>query len=226
MALGRKDIIQLIALINSNYPANKYEPTEMMVDMWLATLGHYNMETLKLAVFRTISTCKFPPTVSDINNALKELFLIGLPSSGEAWELVMKQIGNDGYKTMYAPYKYANDNGYGYMTRLVELCETEEAAKKLAGEKGTVSPVLVRVMNFYDKNSLVAKAVELMGGLENIETSDNMDITRTQFFKTYNELRDRAADLYITPEAMKKKAVQIVLEEMQERAKMLEGEVV
>lgn len=84
----KKEIIQLIALINTAFPNNKYQVTEQMVDMWYAMLGHYDLSTLKVALYKTLETCKFPPAIADIRAALRALVEQGLESAGEAWAAV------------------------------------------------------------------------------------------------------------------------------------------
>lgn len=78
---------QIIGTLNLAYPTTKYETTEQMIDLWIGLLGHYEIETLKLAVLQTISKSKFPPTIADINDGMRSLLGAGLPTAGEAWAM-------------------------------------------------------------------------------------------------------------------------------------------
>lgn len=73
-------------LINTTYPANKYEIDDTLVSAWHTIFGHYDETALKAAALKTFTKCKFPPVPADITSELKGLMYQGLPSKGEAWE--------------------------------------------------------------------------------------------------------------------------------------------
>lgn len=167
--MDKKQTAQLLKLINQNYPANKYEVSPMLIDLWYACLGHYDIETIQQAAYRTFTRKQFPPTVADIVNELKTLISAGLPSEGEAWEQVdyAKDLGRIKY-----PYKdWTLADRY-------------------------VAPI-------------VKRAVELMGGWEAVDRSNNLDIFRSQFVKFYRELKDRTIDEQTMAPAMRDRVKQL-----------------
>lgn len=78
--------MQLLKLINTTYPANKYEISDSLVNTWHVIFGHYDEMALKAATLKTFTKCKFPPVPADITSELRGLMYQGLPSKGEAWE--------------------------------------------------------------------------------------------------------------------------------------------
>ena len=167
--MDKKQTAQLLKLINQNYPANKYEVSPMLIDLWHACLGHYDIEMIQQAAYRTFTRKQFPPTVADIVNEVKGMFNAGLPSEGEAWEQVdyAKDLGRIKY-----PYK-----------------DWTLADKYVA--------------------PIVKRAVELMGGWEAVDRSNNLDIFRSQFVKFYRELKERTIDEQTMAPAMRDRVKQL-----------------
>ena len=56
---------------------------------------------------------------------------------------------------------------------------------------------------------IVRKAVELMGGWEAVDRSNNLDIFRSQFVKFYRELKDRTIDDQMMAPAMRDRVKQL-----------------
>lgn len=92
MAVSKAQVIGILELINVNYPTNRYQMTDALIDTWHACLGHYDLEAITAAVYKTISKSKFPPQIADINAEMKGLLIMGLPSEGEAWELAKDAV--------------------------------------------------------------------------------------------------------------------------------------
>ena len=92
MPVSKPQILQLLKLINTNYPNNKYEVTDGLVNTWQALLGHYDFTAIQAATMKTFGTCKFPPVAADIIGELKGLMALGLPSKGEAWEIACDAV--------------------------------------------------------------------------------------------------------------------------------------
>lgn len=92
MATSKAEIIQILELINVNYPNNRYQISDTLINTWCACLGHYDPLALGAAVYKTIGKSKYPPQIADINAEMKGLLVMGLPSEGEAWELAKDAV--------------------------------------------------------------------------------------------------------------------------------------
>jgi len=213
MPISRDDVFKTILLINANYPNNKYEASKMMVDTWESCLGHYDYDTLLLAVQRTIATCKYPPTIANINEAVKELVLLGIPLAGEAWETLRREVKEGNEVDCYVAYKRTPT---GIM---VKQFDWHEDALAFAGTDGEIE-ISMRKSDFYtfiEKGSLLDRTVQALGGLGSFEFEDakTEGIMRAKFFEVYNELRERTATLAITPQAVRQGAIYLANRQMQ-----------
>lgn len=88
----KQEILVIFDMINANYPNNKYELSEPLIDIWHMLLGHYSLIDLQTAVLRTLDTSKYPPTAADISEAMRGLVGLGIPGEGEAWHIVSDAI--------------------------------------------------------------------------------------------------------------------------------------
>lgn len=186
---------QILQIINSAYPNSKYDLSKGLVRTWEIALGHYDWEILKKAVMQTLATCKFTPTIADINSSVKALFAVGLQTAPEAWECVMKELSEEGLEYRYSAFKrvsgFDGKNG-NYMVRCPDYFATAEEARAWAGEGGDVHSVRIRLQSFIAPGSLTERALKIVGGLEAIDGASTLEFVRPQFIKIYNELRERS----------------------------------
>jgi len=175
----------------------------MMVNTWHGSLGHYDLDTLKLAAHRTIATCKFPPTVADINNALKELVLLGLPTAGEAWETLQRELHDPKTEDCWVAYRRAD----GWVDH--KFFDNATEAMEFAGARGEVYQHTRRSKkeSYVEKGSILERTIEVLGGLDTFENAEIEGVERAKFFEVYNEFRSRAATLAITPSVVRQKAL-------------------
>ena len=76
MQITRKDIVAMVGMIKANYTHAYKDVTKpelsAMVEFWYSSLAKYEKEVVNVAFQRAVESCKFPPTLADIIQNVKE----------------------------------------------------------------------------------------------------------------------------------------------------------
>lgn len=85
---------KILALIVAAYPGRGVKADEMTVGLWRDMFADDDAREVMLAVKAMFATCKFPPTIADVKEAMQRQRAIGRGdlSAGEAWEKVVREI--------------------------------------------------------------------------------------------------------------------------------------
>lgn len=103
--MTKNETVQIMAIITAAYPRFYDKQTETdkvaALRLWYRHFGNVDYGTMLQAVDAVISTNKFPPTISEINEKLDLLLSKDDEMSElEAWAIVRKALCNSGYNYM------------------------------------------------------------------------------------------------------------------------------
>lgn len=85
---------KVLALIAAAYPGRGAKADEMTMGLWHDMFAEDDAREVTLAVKAMFATCKFPPTIADVKEAMQRQRAMarGDLSAGEAWERVVKAM--------------------------------------------------------------------------------------------------------------------------------------
>jgi hypothetical protein len=94
--LTRDDTVKVLSILKTSYPrfyANmSRQDAENAINLWFMMFANDDVEDVKLALYKLISTFEFPPSIAELRKALAEITTGNLPDAGEAWGEVVKAI--------------------------------------------------------------------------------------------------------------------------------------
>jgi hypothetical protein len=81
------------------YPSSRVNADPLTVAMWHEMLEDLPADVVSVAMKRMCATLKYPPSVADIREAVKDAVqdAAGIPIAGEAWARVSKAMSRWGY---------------------------------------------------------------------------------------------------------------------------------
>lgn len=113
--MTKKEVLQILAILKAAYPSSyngmtKEEATGT-VSVWCLQFADTPVDIVMMAVQKLISTCKFPPSISEVKSKIESIHW-------EAYEMVssptMVEVMPEEYRKMYQriydatkDYKYA-----------------------------------------------------------------------------------------------------------------------
>lgn len=97
--MTRDDVIRVLQTIIVMYPSSKVNADPLTVAMWHEMLEDLPADVVSMAMKRMCATLKYPPSVADIREAVKDAVqdAAGIPIAGEAWARVSKAMSRWGY---------------------------------------------------------------------------------------------------------------------------------
>jgi hypothetical protein len=97
--MTRDDVIRVLQTIIVMYPSSKVNADPLTVAMWHEMLEDLPADVVSVAMKRMCATLKYPPSVADIREAVKDAVqdAAGIPIAGEAWARVSKAMSRWGY---------------------------------------------------------------------------------------------------------------------------------
>lgn len=94
--MTREDTIRVLSILRTAYPrfyANMSKTeAENVIDLWSVMFSADDVESVKLALYKLISICEFPPSVAEMRKALAETQIGYMQDAGEAWGSVVNAI--------------------------------------------------------------------------------------------------------------------------------------
>lgn len=97
--MTRDDVIRVLQTIIVMYPSSRVNADPLTVAMWHEMLEDLPADVVSVAMKRMCATLKYPPSVADIREAVKDAVqdAAGIPIAGEAWAKVSKAMSRWGY---------------------------------------------------------------------------------------------------------------------------------
>lgn len=97
--MTRDETIKILMVIQAAYPNFKPPDKTVAVNLWHEMLSDYPYEKVSVAVKAYIRTDRsgFAPGIGAVVDIMQSLFGDQEKSEAEAWELVLKAVGNSGY---------------------------------------------------------------------------------------------------------------------------------
>ena len=88
--LEKKDILGMLAIMKANY-SYAYKDldetgTKTLVNTWFLLLNKYPKEMVQASFYKTLETCKMPPTIADIIEKINEMVNATQKSDLELWD--------------------------------------------------------------------------------------------------------------------------------------------
>lgn len=74
--MTRQEIASLLEILVNQYPYTKIDNAKAMTDAWEMCLGDYSAESVYKAARLHMETCKFFPTIADINEKIVRAELV------------------------------------------------------------------------------------------------------------------------------------------------------
>jgi len=90
--LTKQEIKKLLSWVLANFPSMQEKDMQPTAALWLRMLSDIPYNVAEKAVIRILATAKYFPTVAEIREAANELTAPKLPTPGEAWAEVLKQM--------------------------------------------------------------------------------------------------------------------------------------
>ena len=101
--MDKRETLKIMAVMRAAYPGYYRDITpadaEAAVNLWQTMLADRPYELVAKAVKLLIATCKFPPTIAEVNEAIAELTEPKTMTGQEAWTLVYKAVCNSAYES-------------------------------------------------------------------------------------------------------------------------------
>lgn len=108
MQLTKKDVVSIVGLIKTNYARDFRDSTKesllAMIDSWFCSLARFDKEVVVAAFQRVLENCKYPPTLADIMEQIREIKKATESTETELWaELnkVLKEVDSCVYRFAY-----------------------------------------------------------------------------------------------------------------------------
>lgn len=99
--MTKEETIAILAIIKTAYPRFYSDMDETSakatINLWASMFQEDELETVKLALYKLISTSEFPPTIAAVRGAISETINGDLPTAGSAWGEVIRGMRNFGY---------------------------------------------------------------------------------------------------------------------------------
>lgn len=95
--MERLEFMAIVKKLRGFYPASNIMPTEEAVEAWYEMLADLPGQAVALAVRDWTSREKWPPSISDIRNAVADIALGPVPDWSQAWESLRANIRRFGY---------------------------------------------------------------------------------------------------------------------------------
>lgn len=105
--MTREETIIVLSILKSAYPRfyqgmNRAD-AESVINLWSVMFSQYSLDEVKIALYKIISTSSFPPSVSEVKQAIinsksqNSDDISFVSSSKDAWASVVDAIRNFGY---------------------------------------------------------------------------------------------------------------------------------
>lgn len=91
-----EEFIPLAKGMRAAYCAQSFLPDEEALKLWYRMLKDLDGKTVAAAVYKHISSCKFPPTIADIREQCAAIESGGEKNWLEGWGMVVRAIGRHG----------------------------------------------------------------------------------------------------------------------------------
>lgn len=91
-----EEFLPLAKGMRAAYCAQSFLPDEEALKLWYRMLKDLDGKTVAAAVYKHISSCKFPPTIADIREQCAAIESGGEKNWLEGWGMVVRAIGRHG----------------------------------------------------------------------------------------------------------------------------------
>ena len=99
--MTKEETSLLLGILQTAYPrfyaGITSEQADATIGLWCVMLSDVTLEIAKPALYRLISTCKFPPTIAEMRESISALKYDTIPNAGDAWGEVNSAIRLFGY---------------------------------------------------------------------------------------------------------------------------------
>lgn len=99
--MTRQETAKIMSVLKTAYPryydSKSQEEIKAAINLWTTMLSEYSYELVAGAVKALIATCKFPPTIADVNEKIQLMTTPEEMSELKAWSYVAKAIKNSAY---------------------------------------------------------------------------------------------------------------------------------
>lgn len=95
--MTREEFSILVKGMKATYTEPKFIPDKDAFNIWYGLLSDLSYETANAAIQSYMLSEAKPPTIADIRKAAAKVVSPELPSSGEAWQKVIKAVRRFGY---------------------------------------------------------------------------------------------------------------------------------
>jgi len=101
--MSLEDTKLLLGILRTAYPkfysaigvdSLEFEDT---ISLWHLMLSDTPLQTAKIALYKLIATCKFPPSISEMRECIASVGYIAVLDAGDAWAEVNRAIVSYGY---------------------------------------------------------------------------------------------------------------------------------
>lgn len=94
--LEKKDVLGMLAIMKANY-SYAYKDldetgTKTLVNTWFLLLNKYPKEIVQASFYKSLETCKMPPTIADIIEKINEMIDATQKSDLELWDEFVKLL--------------------------------------------------------------------------------------------------------------------------------------
>ena len=101
ITVTREETIGVLTILKSAYPRFYQGMTkgdaETVINLWSAMFSDVEVEAVKLALYKIISTSQYPPTVAEVRQAIMDTQVGMVKDVGEVWNEITRAIRNFGY---------------------------------------------------------------------------------------------------------------------------------
>ena len=92
-----EEFLPLAKGMRAAYCAQSFLPDEEALKLWYRMLKDLDGKTVAAAVYKHISSCRFPPTIADIREQCAAMQRSGAKDWLEGWGKIVKAIGRHGW---------------------------------------------------------------------------------------------------------------------------------
>ena len=153
----QKDIIKILCAFRQAFPNSKADSDTMLI--YACALMDLDVSVLKAAMIKILQTSKFFPSVAEIRSTAEDMVdfynKTTLPTDGEAWEEVQRQVRKIGpYSSQTWEFSCPEVERAARQFGLMELCRLQE------NEVNTARAQFMRIYNSYQEKMKMERDME------------------------------------------------------------------
>ena len=94
--MSDEEFYNITLALQTYYPKENMFPNEQAIELWFRQLNDIDYKVMSTALDMWVNTNKWSPTISDLREYCLKIKYGDLPDWGEAYEKVLKAVGNFG----------------------------------------------------------------------------------------------------------------------------------